>query len=87
MMIPLYLSLVAYSCFSFAGAEPSHAPTMRRREPRSIEDYVNAGNALRIKYGSTNSPSKRQNTATIPITDQVILTPPCEFLPHLNNNP
>ena len=75
-MILLYLSLTAFSCLSFAGAEPFHVPLMRRREPLSIEDYVNAGNALRIKYGYVNSPSKRQNTATIPITDQVILTPP-----------
>jgi len=80
-MIPLYLSLAAFSCLSFAGAEPFHVPLMRRREPLSIEDYVNAGNALRIKYGYVNSPSKRQNTATIPIVDQVIHSPPCESLP------
>ena len=80
-MIPLYLSLAAFSCLSLASAEPFHVPLMRRREPLSIEDYVNAGNALRIKYGDTSSLSKRQNTATIPIIDQVILTPPCKSLP------
>jgi len=80
VMIPLYLPIVAFSCLSFAGAEPFHVPMMRRREPLSIEDYMNAGNALRIKYGSTSSPSKRQNTA-IPIIDQVILTLPCESPP------
>ena len=87
IMILLYLFLAAFSCLSFAGAEPFHVPLMRRREPLSIEDYANAGNALRIKYGYTSSPSKRQNTATIPIIDQVSITLPCKPLPRVNNNP
>ena len=70
-MIPLHLSLVALSCLGFVGAEPFHVPLVRKRNPTSVEDYANAANALRIKYGYTRSPSKRQNAAAIPITNQV----------------
>jgi hypothetical protein len=72
VMIPLYLSLAALSCLSFAGAEPFHFPLTRRSNPLSMDDFVNAAHALRIKYGYTpSSPSKRQNTAGIPIINQV----------------
>ena len=81
VMIPLHLSLVALSCLILAGAEPFHIPLVRRREPLTIEDYVNAGNALRYKYGHTYSPSKRQNTDTIPLVNQVILVLSRKFLP------
>ena len=79
-MIPLYLSLGLVSCLSFAGAEPFHIPLVRSG-PRSIEDYVGAGNALRNKYGYTDSLSKRQNTAAVPIINQVILALRCKSLP------
>ena len=72
-MIPLYLFLAASSCLILIGAEPIHIPLVRRREPHTIEEYVNAGNALRDKYGYTHSPSKRQSPATIPLINQVIL--------------
>ena len=80
-MTPLYLSLVAFSCLVLAGAETFHIPLVRRREALTIEDYVNAGNALRDKYGYTHSPSKRQSSATIPLINQVILALSCKFVP------
>lgn len=75
-MLPLSLSLVVLSCLSFAGAEPFHVPLLRKRAPVSIEDYANAAVALRGKYGYTNTTSdfptsKRQNTAAVPIINQV----------------
>lgn len=72
IMIPLYLSLAAFSCLSFAGAEPFHIPLVRDRTPLSIEDYTHAADSLRYKYGYTHSStSKRQNTAAIPAINQV----------------
>ena len=71
-MIPLYLTLAALSCLSFAGAEPFHMPLVRKRTPVSIEEYAHAADALKSKYGhSHSSTSKRQNTAAIPIINQV----------------
>lgn len=71
-MIPIYLSLVVLSCLSFAGAEPFHIPLVRRRDPISVEEWGIAADALRNKYGYPHSsPSKRQDTAAIPIINQV----------------
>ena len=71
-MIPLHLSLAALSCLSFAGAEPFHIPLVRKNVPHSIDHYAYAADALRGKYGFTHSShSKRQNTAAIPIVNQV----------------
>lgn len=71
-MIPLYLSLAALSCLSFAGAEPFHIPLVRKRAPSSIHEYGVAADAMRFKYGYTHhSSSKRQNTAAIPVINQV----------------
>jgi len=71
-MISLYLSLVALSCLSFVGAEPSHIPLVRRRDPISVEGYRIAADALRFKYGyPRSSTSKRQNAVAIPLTNQV----------------
>ena len=80
-MTPLYLSLVAFSCLALTGAETLHIPLVRRREALTIEDYVNAGNALRDKFGYNHSPSNRQSYATIPLINQVILALPCKFVP------
>lgn len=75
-MIPLYVSLVALSCLSFAGAEPFHVPLMRKRTPTTMDGYIVAAEALRIKYGLTpSSPSKRQNTAAVPVINQVCPRP------------
>lgn len=72
IMIPLYLSLAAFSSLSFAGAEPFHFPLVKRWNPMSIEDYGIAAHSLRIKYGYTpHSTSKRQSTAGIPVINQV----------------
>ena len=75
-MIPLYLSLMALSCLTFAGAAPSHTPLhiplVVKRERLPVEEYGMAAHALRIKYGIPHSSaSKRQHTAAIPITNQV----------------
>jgi len=77
-MISLYLSLTAVSCLSFqvAGAVPFHSPfhipLVVKREPLSFEEYGIAAEALRIKYGfPQSSPSKRQDTSGIPITNNV----------------
>jgi len=75
-MISLYLSLTALSCLSFAGAvpfhNPLHIPLVVKREPLSFEEYGIAAEALRIKYGFLHSsPSKRQDTTGIPITNHV----------------
>ena len=71
IMIPLYLSLVALSCLSLAGAEPFHMPLVRKRAPLSTQGYGNAADALRRKYGYNHpSSSKRQNTVDIPVINQ-----------------
>jgi len=77
-MIPLYLSLAAVSCLSFAGAEPFHIPLVRKSNSFTEHDYGVAADALRAKYGfKHSSTSKRQNTAAIPVINQVC---PCFFL-------
>ena len=84
-MIPLYLSLAALSSLSFAGAEPFHIPLAKRRAFPTIDDYVKAADELRIKYGHGHpSTSKRQNTAAIPIINQVC---PCfaPIPPHITS--
>lgn len=66
--LPLYLSLAALSCLSFASAELLHIPLMRVRAPRapSTEDYANAAGSLRNKYGhSLSLASKRQDGTVI----------------------
>ena len=72
-MIPLSLSLVAFSCLSFAGAEPLHMPLMRKRTPLTVDDYGLAADSLRFKYGynSGSTTSKRQNSAAVSIINQV----------------
>ena len=71
-MIPLHLSLVALSCLSFVGAEPFHISLVRKRDPISFEEWEIAAEALRNKYGHPrSSPSKRQDTAVIPVINQV----------------
>jgi len=72
-MIPLYLSLAAVSCLSFAGAEPFHIPLVRKSAPGTEYNYGAAADALRHKYGypDRSSASKRQNTAAIPVINQV----------------
>lgn len=71
-MISLYLSLAAVSCLSFAGAEPFHIPLVRKSTPGTEYNYGAAADALRMKYGySHSSASKRQNTAAIPVINQV----------------
>ena len=79
IMVPLLLSLAALSCLSFAGAEAFHVPLVRKRDYIStVEDWGVAADALRNKYGfPSSSPSKRQNTAAIPVINQV-----CPSLPH-----
>ena len=75
-MVPLFLSLAALSCLGFAGAEPFHIPLVRRHNPLSVEEYAAAADALRSKYHFTHTPnSKRQNTAAIPIINQVCPEP------------
>ena len=73
IMIPLYLSLVALSCLSFAGAEPFHIPLVRKRgDPLTVDEWGVAADALRYKYGyPPSSPLKRQNTAAISVINQV----------------
>ena len=72
-MTPLQLSLVALSCLSFASAEPFHIPLVRKRDPIPIEGLGIAADALRDKYGypQSSSPSKRQDTAAIPMVNRV----------------
>jgi len=71
-MVPLLLSLAALSCISFAGAEPFHIPLVKKRDPFPARDWGVAADALRTKYGIPNSsPSKRQNTAAVPVINQV----------------
>ena len=72
-MIPLTLSLVVLSCLCFAGAEPVHVSLTRKRTPMTMDDYGVAADSLRSKYGFSpgSTPSKRQNTAAIPIINQV----------------
>jgi len=75
-MIPLYLSLTALSCLTFAGAVPFHTPLhiplVVKREPLSLEKYGIAADALRTKYGIPHSsPSKRQDAAGIPLINHV----------------
>jgi len=77
-MIPLYLSLAAVSCLSFAGAEPFHIPLVRKSPSGTEFNYGAAADALRDKYGySRPSATKRQNTAAIPVINQVC---PCSSL-------
>jgi len=72
-MVPLYLSLAALSCLGFAGAEPFHIPLVRKRSPTSVDEYAGAADALRSKYHYHSSTTKRQNTAGIPVINQVRL--------------
>ena len=78
IMTPLYLSLAALSCLSFAGAEPFHMPLVRNGAPLSTQGYGDAADALRRKYRyNYPSTSKRQNTAAIPLVNWAC---PCFFL-------
>ena len=79
IMIPLYLSLAALSCLSFAGAEPFHIPLVKKRSALSVNDYAIAADVSRIKYGYPHSStSKRQNTAAVSVINQVC--------PHFSHN-
>lgn len=77
VMIPLYLSLVAFSCLSFAGAEPIHFPLKKRNTVPTIDDYAHAADLVRIKYGFPpgSTTSKRQNSAAVPVINQVCSLP------------
>ena len=71
-MIPFYLSVAAFSCLGFAGAEPFHIPLVRTSTPPTMGSYIAAAEALKAKYNYNNpSTSKRRDTAAIPIVDQV----------------
>jgi hypothetical protein len=71
-MIPFYLSLAALSFLSFAGAEPLHIPLVRTSTPPTMDNYVAAADALKTKYGfNPPTTSKRQNTASVSIINQV----------------
>lgn len=72
-MVPLYLSLAALSCLSFASAEPLHVPLTRKRAPSTMDDLAASADFTRSKYGlnSVSTPSKRQSSAAVPIINQV----------------
>ena len=71
-MIPFYLSLVALSCLSFAGAEPLHIPLVRASTPPTIAGYVVAAESMKAKYNYISpTTSKRQNSAALSIINQV----------------
>lgn len=72
-MVLLSLTLVALLGLNFAGAEPVHFPLTRRSTILTVDDYAVAADIMRYKYGykSDSTISKRQNSAAVPIIDQV----------------
>jgi len=61
------VSLVALLHLSFAGAEPSHLPLMRRSAILRADDYAAAANHMRYKYGfePDSTISKRQESSAL----------------------
>lgn len=69
-------SLVTLSSLSLIAAEPVHFPIVRRGpSQKSRESWLDAADAIRLKYGYTPSPhfTKRASSAGVSVINQVSL--------------